>query len=120
MMLFYETKDDEIVDFYRKIYEILKEKNFRMYYLDSEQIRENVLQIRKERCDEQGNEMWYPLMLGYLKESPYGKKHGYKDMEDMIAHFERRRRLELRIIREVIGEDCKILQAKKYEQAQLF
>lgn len=119
MMLFYEMEDDDIVDFYKKAYEILKKKSFRMYYLDSEKIRENVLQIRKERCDEQGNEMWYPLMMGYLKESPYGQSHGYKDMEDMIVHFERRRALELRIISEVMRNDCKILQAKKYEQSQL-
>lgn len=119
MRLFYETSDDEIVAFYKEAYDILKVKNFRMYYLDSDRIRENTLQIRKERCDEQGNEMWYPLMLGYLKESPYGKSHNYQDMDDMIAHFERRRALELRIIREVIGEDCVILQSKEYEQESL-
>lgn len=116
MMLFYEMEDEEIVEFYREAYEILKHKNFRMYYLDSERIRENILQIRKERSDEQGNEMWYPLMLGYLKESPYGQSHGYQDMEDMIAHFERRRALELRIIREVLGTSCVVLKAKEYDK----
>lgn len=119
MMLFYEMEDEEIVEFYREAYEILKHKNFRMYYLDSKHIRENILQIRKERCDDQGNEMWYPLMLQYLRESPYGQRHGYQDMEDMIAHFERRRALELRIIREVLGEDCTILSAKKYDLGAL-
>lgn len=119
MMLFYEMEDEEIVEFYREAYEILKHKNFRMYYLDSERIRENILQIRKERSDEQGNEMWYPLMLGYLKESPYGQSHGYRDMEDMIAHFERRRALELRIIGEVIGAECTVLAAKEYDVCAL-
>lgn len=114
MMLFYEMEDEAIVGFYKEIYDILKTKQFRMYYLDSAQIRENVLQIRKERSDEQGNEMWYPLMRRYLQESPYGKRHGYKGMEDMIAHFERRRVLELRIIREVLGEAGVILKAKEY------
>lgn len=116
MMLFYETSDEEIVEFYREAYEILKSKNFRMYYLDSDRIRENVLQIRKERCDDEGNEMWYPLMQGYLNESPYGKSHSYRDMEDMIAHFERRRALELRIIREVLGTSCVVLKAKEYDK----
>lgn len=119
MMLFYEMEDEEIVEFYREAYEILKHKNFRMYYLDSKHIRENILQIRKERSDEQGNEMWYPLMLGYLKESPYGQSHGYQDMEDMIAHFERRRAQEIRIIRKVLGEDCTILSAKEYDLCAL-
>lgn len=120
MMLFYEMEDEEIVTFYKEVYDILKTKNFHMYYLDSDRIRENTLQIRKERCDEQGNEMWYPLMLGYLKESPYGQSHNYQDMDDMIAHFERRRALELRIVSEVLGEDCTILQSKEYEQSSLF
>ncbi len=119
MMLFYEMNDDEIVAFYRDAYELLKDKSFKMYYLDSEQIRENVLQIRKERSDEQGNEMWYPLMLRYLQESPYGKKHGCEGMEDLIAHFARRRELELRIIREVLEKDCVILKAKEYAQEDI-
>ncbi len=86
-----------------------------MIYLDSEHIRENILQIKKERSDEQGNEMWYPLMMNYLKESPYGKVHGYQDFDDMIAHFEKRRKLELQIMHKVLKNDCLILTAKEYE-----
>lgn len=119
MMLFYEMDDEAIAAFYKEVYDILKVKSFRMYYLDSEKILENTLQIRKERCDEQGNEMWYSLMLEYLKESPYGKRHNYQDMEDMIAHFERRRALELRIIRDVLKTDCVILKSKEYDQQSL-
>ena len=48
--------------------------------------------------------MWFPLMMNYLKESPYGKVHNYKNMDDMINHFERRRQIEKRIINEVIKE----------------
>lgn len=115
MMLFYLMTDEAIVDFYREAYDILKTKSFKMLYLDSDKIRENLLQIRKERSDEQGNEMWYPLMLKYLQESPYGREHGFEGMDDMIAHFERRRKLELQIIRDIIGEACVILKAKEYE-----
>lgn len=114
MMLFYEMQDEEIVAFYKEAYDILKDKNFKLIYLDAENIRETLWKIRKERSDDKGNEMWYPLMLGYLTESPYGKRHGYKDMEDMIAHFERRRALELRVIGEVLGVDAIVLPAGKY------
>ena len=48
--------------------------------------------------------MWFPLMMNYLKESPYGKVHNYTDIDDMISHFERRRQIEKRIINEVIKE----------------
>lgn len=112
MMLFYQMKEDEILSFYEEAYGILKEKGFRLVYLDSERVRENLLHIKKERSDEQGNEMWYPLMLNYLKESPYGKAHGYSGLEDVILHFEKRRKLEKRILREIVGEDALILEAK--------
>ena len=115
MMLFYQKSEQEIVDFYKEAYEILQTKGFQMLYLQSDNIRENILQIKKERCDEHGVELWYPLMLKYLQESPYGKEHGFEGLDDMIAHFERRVAIEERIIREVIKEDCTVLQAKGYQ-----
>lgn len=101
MLLYYQLSDEEIVAFYKEAYGILKDKGFQMLYLNAEQMRENILQIKRERSDEHGNEMWYPLMMNYLKESPYGKVHSYQDFDDMIAHFERRRKLELEIIEKV-------------------
>lgn len=119
MMLFYQMAESDILAFYEEAYHILKEKRFGLIYLDSPQIRENLLHIKKERSDENGNEMWYPLILNYLKDSPYGKAHGYEGLEDVIAHFQRRRQLEKRIIREVIKEDCLILEAKKDGEIQM-
>ena len=114
MMLYYLKSEQEIVDFYREAYGILQPKGFQMLYLQSDDIRGNILQIKKERSDENGIELWYPLMLKYLQESPYGKEHGFEGLEDMIAHFERRVTIEERIIREVLKEDCTVLKAKKY------
>lgn len=114
MMLFYQMDEQNIVEFYRAAYEILQPKGFQMLYLKSDNIRENILQIKKERSDENGLELWYPLMLKYLQESPYGKEHGFEGLDDMIAHFERRVAIEERIIREVLKEDCTILKAKRY------
>jgi len=114
MMLFYRMEEQEIVDFYKEAYEILKPKGFQMLYLQSDNIRDNILQIKRERSDEHGKELWYPLMLRYLQESPYGREHGFEGLDDMIAHFERRVALEERIIREILKEDCIILKAKQY------
>lgn len=114
MMLFYQMEEQKIMDFYREAYEILKPKGFQMLYLKSDTIRENILQIKKERSDEKGVELWYPLMMKYLQESPYGKEHGFHTLDDMIAHFERRCALEERIIKEVLKEDCTVLKAKGY------
>ena len=119
MMLYYQMPEQDIEDFYREAYEILKPKGFQMLYLQSGNIRDNILQIKKERSDENGVELWYPLMLRYLQESPYGKVHGFDGLDDMIAHFERRCALEKRIIREVLKEDCTVLRAKEYRLEEI-
>ena len=118
-MLYYQKNEQEIVEFYREAYEILKPKGFQMLYLKSDNIRENILQIKKERSDEHGVELWYPLMLKYLQESPYGKEHSFEGLDDMIAHFERRCALEEKIIREVLKEDCTVLRAKEYRLEEI-
>lgn len=115
MMLFYEMPDDAVTEFYREAYDALKDRDFRLLYLDDTAVRENTLHIKAERRDENGVEMWFPLMMDYLKNSPYGMTHHYEGVEDMISHFERRRGLELRIIKEVLGESAVILPAKQYD-----
>ena len=112
MMLFYEMEEDDILAFYEEAYGILRQKGFGLVYLDTDEIRSGLLQIKKERSDEDGNEMWYPLMLNFLKTSPYGKSHGYEGLEDVAEHFERRRRLEMRILAEILKQDCLILRAR--------
>ena len=119
MMLYYQMPEQDIVDFYREAYEILKPKGFQMLYLQSGNIRDNILQIKRERSDENGVELWYPLMLRYLQESPYGKERGFEGLEDMIAHFERRCAIEERIVREVLKEDCMVLKAKEYRLEEI-
>ena len=115
LILFHQLTDDEIIDFYRELYEKVDKEKFTLLYLYSEDIAENIRIIKKERSDAQGNPMWYPLMLGYLTSCPYGKAHGYKDFDDMIWHFEHRQQVEMRIIREVIGENAQILTAKNVD-----
>lgn len=112
MMLFYQMKEDEILAFYEEAYGILRKKGFGLVYLDTDEIRGGLLHIKEERSDEDGNEMWYPLMLNFLKASPYGREHGYEGLEDVAGHFERRRQLEMRVLGEILKEDCLILKAK--------
>lgn len=75
--------------------------------------------IRKERCDGQGKEMWFPLMLEYLEESPCGKAHALAGMEGLVWHLERRRRLERRILKEIFGENALVLKSRDYDLQEL-
>ncbi len=113
-MLYFMMTDEEILDFYRRLKNVLADKTYRIIYLDMEDIQGAIDVIRKERSDDNGNELWFPLMLRYLEESPHGKEHMLTGMEGLIAHLERRKTLELRIIEEVFKEKSAVVKAKKY------
>lgn len=115
LILFHQLNDEEIVEFYRELYNAVNKESFLLLYLYSDRIEENIENIRKERSDNLGNEMWYPMMLNFLVHSPYGKKHGYSSFEDVIAHFRHRQRLEMRIIDEIIGDRAVVLLAKEWK-----
>lgn len=119
LILFHMLSDDEITAFYRELSGIVDTKDFLLLYLYSDAPEENIKVIRKERCDEKGNELWYQMMLGYLKDSPYGKKNGYSTFQDLVDHFKHRQQLELSIIREIFGEKAVIIPAKEYDMNQI-
>lgn len=116
LMLYYQLSDEEILEFYRELFEVTDTEHFLLVYLESGNVEENLMQIRQERVDAQGNEMWYPLMMSYLKESPLGQTLGYQDFVDLVSHLEHRQRLELRICREILGEHAMILPARKWQE----
>lgn len=115
LILFHQLRDDEIMDFYQKLYSMINKDSFLLLYLNSDKLEENIMAIKKERCDELGNELWYSMMLEYLVQSPYGKQHGFTGLPDMLNHFKHRQQLELRIINEIIGDRAVILPAKSWD-----
>lgn len=115
LLLFHQLSGDEIVAFYRRLYDVIDKEHFLLLYLYSDKIEESTRIIQKERSDIQGNELWYEMMIKYLIHSPYGEQHGYKGFDDMIAHFRHRQQIELRIINEVIQDHAIILPAKKWK-----
>lgn len=119
LILFHQMSDDEIVAFYRKLYDEVRKENFLLLYLYGENLEESTEIIRKERCDSQGKEMWYPLMMNYLCESPWGKAHGYSGFGDLVAHFRHRQQVELRILREVVRERAVILPSRGWKEEEI-
>jgi hypothetical protein len=119
MMLFQVASDEEIIAFYREIKRVLDGRDYHIAYLLSEDIRANIYVIRKERSDDQGREMWFPLMLGYFNESPFAKKYGLSGEEAMLSHFKHRQELELSICKEVFPGRYTILKSKEYKDEDL-
>lgn len=114
LILFHECSDEEIMDFYRALFARVDKENFCLFYLYGENVAEILQVVKRERSDNAGNEMWYPLMINYLKASPYGKKHGYEEFDDMVTHFKHRQMLEMRVIKEVLGTCAVVLPAKEW------
>lgn len=118
-MLYLMMTDDEIMDFYRRLNRVLADRSYKILYLDVEDIGSGIEVIRRERSDEEGNELWFPLMLRYIEESPYGRSHGLKGLNGLLKHLERRRALEHRIIDEVFRENTVVLKSKGYTREDL-
>lgn len=107
-MLFFEMTDEEIIDFYRKVKESLDGKEYEICYLDVDDVRAAEEIIKKERSDEQGNELWFPMMVSYLENAPYARHHGLRGMDGLVTHLERRKALEKRILTEVFAEHASV------------
>ncbi len=119
MILFRNLADGEIMDFYREIKEVLAGKEYRILYLQSDDVAANIDIIRKERSDDQGNELWFPLMLGYFNESPYAVKYGVSGEKALLSHLRHRQELELEICREIFPDKVKILPSKKWNSDEI-
>ena len=114
MILFQVRSDEEIVDFYKEIKKALEGKEYQILYLQADDIAANIEVIRKERSDDKGNEMWFPLMLGYFDNSPYALERGLSGADTLLDHLKHRQELELRILKEVFEGKYKILKSKDY------
>ena len=117
MILYRNASDREIFDLYKEIAKIISKKNIHIFYLRTEDIAENIGVIRKDRSDENGNEMWFPLMLRFFDESPYAKSRGVSGEEELYKHFSHRQELELHICRELFPDKVTVLASKAYSDS---
>ncbi|MBR4667647.1 MAG: hypothetical protein IKO76_02685 [Butyrivibrio sp.] len=119
MILYRDLSDKEIIEFYNEIGKALEGKDLHIFYLKAEDISSNIDVIRKERSDDKGNELWFPLMINYFNDSPYAQKNGSSGEEGLLGHLRHRQELELRILQEVFEGRYTILESKKYAETQL-
>ena len=111
--------EEEIFSFYQELFRLVSAKPFLLYYLYDPDPEPHLRQICRERSDNEGNQLWYPLMMQYLAAAPYGKKYGCSTFDDLLACLKRRQELELRLIREILKDRAVILPAKRYTMQDL-
>ena len=115
LILFRCMSDEEILRFYERIRNALQGKHYRIIYLKSENIEQNINHIRKERSDAEGNELWFPTMLDYFNHCPYAKKNNKNGWDDLMEHLHHRQHLELRLLNEVFADKAIILKSKSIQ-----
>ncbi len=118
-MLYLQRTEEEIFCFYRKLRDLLSGKPYKILYLDVDDVAAGIDCIRKERVDEKGNELWFPMMVRYVEESPYGKGHALSGIDGLLRHLSRRKALEHRIIEEIFKESTMILKSKGYTMGDI-
>ena len=119
MILFRNATDDEILDLYRQIAAVLEGKEYHIVYLKAADIPSNIAVIRKERSDDQGNELWFPMMMGFFDNCPYSKANGVSGEEALYEHLAHRQEIELRICREIFPGRFTVLESKGYKEEDL-
>lgn len=119
MILFRNASDDEIIELYKLIRDAIEGKDYHIFYLKADDIKGNFDVIRKERSDDKGNELWFPLMLGFFNGCPYAKSKNLSGEEDLIRHFVHRQDLELRICKEIFDGKFTVISSKNYSEEEL-
>ncbi len=114
MILYRNMSDQQIFDFYKEVKETLSGKNYQIMYIKSDDIASNINVIRKERSDDNGNEMWFPLMLSFFDDSPFARENGVSGQNALLEHFSHRQELEIRICKEVFEGNYTLLKSKDY------
>ena len=115
MILFRDLPDEAILDYYKEVRFALDGKEYEIFYIESPDIESNLNVIRKERADEDGNEIWFNMMMDYFVNSPYAKNRSLKTQEDLLEHFKHRQALELRICREIFSDKLTVIKSKMYD-----
>lgn len=116
MLLYRNATDEEISDLYREIAKALEGKDFHILYLKANDIKANIDVIRKERSDDKGNELWFPLMLNYFDSSPYAVKNNVSGEQALLDHLSHRQDLELKLCSEFFPEQHTVLSSKGYDE----
>ncbi|MCR4885525.1 MAG: hypothetical protein K5919_01255 [Clostridiales bacterium] len=114
MILFREKTDEEILSFFRRVRDALEGKFFHILYLKTEDVKGNLDAIRKERTDDQGRELWFPMMCAYFDASPWAKARGAQGEEGILSHLAHRQALEMRICEEIFPGRFTVLPSKRY------
>jgi hypothetical protein len=72
-----------------------------MFYLNQADIAGHIRRLGEDRVNELGEKDWMRQMILYTENSPYGRQHHLKGFEGVIKGFEKRKQIELNLIKKL-------------------
>ncbi|MDF2587122.1 MAG: hypothetical protein K0S41_963 [Anaerocolumna sp.] len=98
-LLLYHCMDERQIEKYLlELIHTVKDLNPILIYLNQKSVVETIERVSNVRVDEIGDKVWMKMVIDYVENSPYGKKHTLKGFEGMVKYFEDRKQIELNIM----------------------
>jgi hypothetical protein len=72
-----------------------------MFYLNAPNISEDIRRLGDERINASGEKDWLQQVILYTENSPYGLTHNLKGFAGVVKGFEKRRQIELNLIKKL-------------------
>ena len=78
----------------------MKDLNPKLIYLVQLDTYETIKRVAEERVSSDKSQWpdWIDRVISYIEDSQYGRKHGLKGFDGVVAFFEARKKIELAVI----------------------
>lgn len=111
LLLFSDFEEEEIIDFYEELVKNFKFEYF-VYYFEPDNVKSVIEKIANERVNESGEKIWLNSVIQYMKNTKYGKKNNFSTSDDLVKYYEKRIKLEKKILKKAFGKRYQILESE--------
>lgn len=101
LLLFHEMSEVQIESYLLRLIDTVHKLNPVIIYLDHPDVSHSLRQVSDARVDSNGERVWMDRVIAYIESCPFGKSHHLKGFEGMVAYFEHRKSIELRLMQQL-------------------
>ncbi len=106
---------DEMIQYMNELIESVLNLNPKLFYLSQPDVYETISKVAKERVSKNKEyKDWIDFVIEYVEKSLYGKKHQLKGFDGVIAFFEARKKIELKVMK-YLPIDTSIIENKNQD-----
>lgn len=101
LLLFHEMSEVQIESYLLRLIDTVLKLNPVIIYLDHRDVVHSLRQVSDARVDSKGERVWMDRVIAYIESCSFGKSHQLKGFEGMVAYFEHRKSIELRLLQQL-------------------